>query len=220
MHVEVRRHDRRRSPRHHASTKRRYIVDERPPRAQHDLQLRRRPHQPRRQAMEETGRSPTSRPSTTDQDAGTRRRTAGTPSSSPTTTTRASSPAFGDDSAANSASPSAKLLATMLLTLHRHALRLPGRRARHDQLSLPVASKTSTTSRPSNGYKTRRPHRPRHRARITSPISARHEPRQRPHTHAVGRLTPTPASPPAAKPWLAVNPNYTEINAKAGVSRP
>ena len=116
-----------------------------PPRTEHDLQLRRGAPRSAKAEHGSTGRCPNSRPSTP---ARTRRSTsiAGTPSSSPTTTIRASSRTLAMTRRSYRVA-SAKAAGHHAAHAEGHALHLPGRRARHDQLSLHTASKSSTTSR-------------------------------------------------------------------------
>ncbi len=81
----------------------------------------------------------------------------------------------------------------------RHAVRVPGRRARHDQRAVRATSTTSATS--SRSTTTPRPWPPEPTPTDVLDGTADHGPRQRPHADAVGRLGPTPASPPAPRGW-------------------
>ena len=105
-----------------------------PARAEYDLQLRRRAHQSRRGGMTCRGRCRNSKPSTPSTTHALDVHSWNTVFLSNHDNPRIVS-AFGDDSPQFRV-PSAKLLATMLLTHEGHALHLPGRRAGHDELSL------------------------------------------------------------------------------------
>ena len=112
-----------------------------------------------------------------------------------------------------------------------------GQAARHRAAPAPRARRTSTRARSSgmtnaplrrrsttSATSSRSTTTPRRSAAGRRPAAgarraAADEPRQRPHADAVGRVAPTPASPPAT-PWIAVNPNYSQINAAAQRRRP
>ena len=93
----------------------------------------------------------------------------------------------------------------------RDAVRLPGRRARDDQRAVRAIDDFRDIE--SLNHYARGGRRGRRRRRRAG-RAARREPRQRAHADAVGRLAATPASR-TGTPWIAVNPNYVEINAAA-----
>ena len=106
---------------------------------------------------------------------------------------------------------SAKLLGDGPAPAPRHAVRLPGRGARHDERALRRASRSSATSSRST---TTPPRWPRAATRGRARRAARDGPRQRAHARCSGTPRRTPASP-APTPWIPVNPNHAEINAAA-----
>ena len=125
---------------------------------------------------------------------------------------------FGDDSP-EFRSPSAKLLETMLLTLRGTPFIYQG-----DELGMTnypfqsidefndieaQATDTSSTFKPATS-----PAR-----RITSPTS-RHMSRDNARTPMQWDNSPNGGFTTAAKAWLAVNPNYTEINAAQETADP
>ena len=98
----------------------------------------------------------------------------------------------------------------------RHALRLPGRRTRHDQHDLRRDQRLPRHRGPQPPPRSHHPPGPHRRRSPRRPRAA--EPGQRPDPGPVGRL-------PARRlhhrrPWIAVNPNANHINAAAQVDDP
>jgi oligo-1,6-glucosidase len=110
---------------------------------------------------------------------------------------------------------SATMLGTGAAPAPRDAVRLPGRGTGHDERAVHQHRRLPRhrVDQPLQGGGRRRagPGGGARRAAV-------HEPRQRPHADAVGRLRERRLH--HGTPWLAVNPNHKDINAAAAVADP
>ena len=123
---------------------------------------------------------------------------------------------FGDDSPEHRVA-SAKTLGDRAAPAPRHAVRLPGRGARHDQRRLHRRSRSTRDIESLNYHATRWP--AAYRSRRSSCSRCARRAATTPAPRCSGTPPSTPASPPAM-PWLPVNPNHDEINAAAAVADP